>query len=230
MTTLRNSTAICLIALASIANGVASCLAADAASTIAKADQLPPKDAAKACLRVADEMIQGGYRAEAVALLERARTLDPSQQQVCRQLAVLYDSQGRDSQALAEYNHAVRLTPKDPDLLNDFGYFYYHRHDMRQAEQWFRAAVAQSPKHERAWVNLGMTLGEEGRYPESFEAFGKVVSVAAAHSNVGMIQARHGQVEQAKQELQQALALDPSIHQASAVLSYLNSHGSLAQQ
>jgi len=199
-------------------------------SKIASKSELPPKEAAKACLVTADEMVRSGYRREAAALYERARQLDPSQQQVCRYLAVLYDEIGTDSQALAEYNHAVRLAPKDPDLLNDFGYFYYRRHDMHQAEQWFCAAIAQSPQHERAWVNLGLTLGETERYQESFDAFSKVLSTAAAHSNVGMILARHGRTEEASRALKQALILDPSIKQPRALLAYLDAPQSIVQK
>ena len=196
--------------------------------TTSKAE-LPPKDAAKACLVTADEMVRSGYRREAAALYERARQLDPSQQQVCRYLAVLYDEIGTDSQALAEYNHAMRLTPKDADLLNDFGYFYYRRHDMHQAEQWFRAALAQSPQHERAWVNLGMTLGETERYQESFDAFSKVLSTAAAHSNVGMILARHGHTEEAARALKQALIMDPGLKPPRALLANLDAPQSIAR-
>ena len=126
---------------------------------VGKSDILPPKEAAKACLRTADEMVRGGYRKEAIALYERARELDPKQQQVCRYLAVLYDISGMDSQALAEYNHAVRLNPKDAALFNDFGYFYYHRHDMHQAEQWFRAAIALAHARRAGLGESGNDLG-----------------------------------------------------------------------
>ena len=208
----------------------ASSLFKGSSKSSGKTDTLPPKEAAKACLVTADEMVRNGYRKEAIALYERARDLDPTQQQVCRYLAVLYDEVGTDSQALTEYNHAVRLTPKDPDLLNDFGYFYYHRHDMRQAEQWFRAAIVQSPRHERAWVNLGLTLGEQGRYQDSFEAFSKVLSTAAAHSNVGMILARHGQIDDAAWAFKQALMLDPGLQQPRAVLASLDTPRPVAEQ
>jgi len=74
-------------------------------------------------------------------------------------LAVLYDQQGNDARALAEFDKALKLTPKDADLLDDLGYYYYHRHDWQQAEEHFLRAIAQSPEHERAYVNLGLTLG-----------------------------------------------------------------------
>ena len=134
---------------------------------------LPPAEAAKACISTADEMAKGGYRKEAILLYERARQLDPGQKHVCRYLAVLYDEEGDDAKALTEYVAAQKLTPKDADLLNDFGYYYFSRGDLTKAEQWFRAAIAQSPKHERAWVNLGMVLGQAGRYQKVMRRFAR---------------------------------------------------------
>ena len=114
---------IAVVTLIATVGAAGICRAADSSGKSAAKAELPPKEAAKACLATADEMVRSGYTREAAALYERARQVDPSQQQVCRYLAVLYDEIGADSQALAEYNHAVRLTPKDSDLLNDFGYF-----------------------------------------------------------------------------------------------------------
>ena len=184
---------------------------------------LPPAEAAKACVSTADEMAKGGYRKEAILLYERARQLDSGQKHVCRYLAVLYDEEGDDAKALTEYAAALKLTPKDADLLNDFGYYYFSRGDLTKAEHWFRAALAQSPKHERAWVNLGMVLGQAGRYQESYEAFCKVVNPAAANSNVGMLLAKNGQRDDAVRAFQQSLVQDPNLKPPRTALTYFES-------
>ncbi len=188
--------------------------------TPVKDKELKPAEAARACMKTADELAQHGHRREAILLYERAKGLDPKVQ-VSRYLAVLYDQES-SPEAISEYNLAVAASPKDADLLNDFGYYYYKRGDMTNAEQQLRAAIGQSPRHERAWVNLGMVLGEQGRYRESFEAFAKVVSPAAAHSNVGMILAKNGRQIEAQQELRQSLSLEPDLEQPRAVLAYLH--------
>ncbi len=154
----------------------------------AKVDQeLPPKEAAKACIATAKDLLDKGFDREATLLFERARQLDPKQTEVSRFLAVLYDRQNDPLRANAEYERALKLTPKDADLLNDVGYFNYHRGKLTDAEKWFRDALAQNPKLERAKINLGVTLGRQGRFKEAYEVFADAVGPAAAHSNVGVL-------------------------------------------
>ncbi len=184
-------------------------------------EQLPPKQAAQACLATAKELQAHGDAREAILLFERTRQLDPRQKQVSRFLAVLYDQQGNDTKALAEYRKALDDAPRDGDLLNDFGYFYYRRSNWKEAEEYFRKAVAQSVDNERAWVNLGLVLGEQGRYPECFEAFSKVLGPAAAHSNLGVILAAHQRPSEADAEFKQALRLKPDMPQPRAFLAHL---------
>ncbi len=189
------------------------------ASRSESSDTLPPKQAAEACLATAKELQAHGHAPEAIILYERARQLNP-QEQVSRFLAVLYDQQGNDARALAEYRKALELAPHDADLLNDYGYYFYRRRDWRQAEEQFRKAIAQSPEHERAWVNLGLVLGEQERFPESFEAFSKVLGPAAAHSNVGVIMAAHQRKPEAETAFKQALAIQNDLPQPKAFLAH----------
>jgi Tfp pilus assembly protein PilF len=198
--------------------------AADPASD--PAHELPPAQASEACLATARELQSHGHAPEAIILYERARQLNPRQKQISRFLAVLYDQQGNDQRALVEYRKALELTPKDPALLNDFGYYYYRRRDWRQAEEFFRKAIAAAPDEERAWVNLGLALGEQGRYQESFDAFAKVVGPAAAHSNVGVILASHQRLAEARSAFQHALAIQPDLPQAKAFLAHLDAQNS----
>ncbi len=180
-------------------------------------------------METAKELQAHGDAREAILLFERARRLDPHQRQVSRFLASLYDQQGNDTRALAEYHKALELTPRDPDLLNDFGYHCYRRHDWKQAEEYFHKALAQAPDHERAWVNLGLALGEQGRYSESFEAFSKVLGPAAAHSNMGVILASHQRPAEADAEFKQALHLNPDLPQPRAFLAHLEKPANSAE-
>lgn len=189
------------------------------AAAPAKQKEMKPSEAAHACLVTADELAQNGHRREAILLYERARTLDPAAP-VSRYLAVLYDQEGLP-QALAEYNRAIAAAPRDANLMNDLGWYYYKRGDLDKAEKWLKAALQHAPQDDRVWVNLGMVLGEQRRYRESFDAFSRAVGPGAAHSNLGMILARHGQLAQAQQELRQALSMDPELEQPRAVLAYL---------
>jgi Flp pilus assembly protein TadD len=193
-------------------------------ATKATATTLPPKQAAVACQSTAEELLRHGHRVAAIGLFERARQLDAKRTKVARQLAVLYDQEGMDSKALEEYRRALHESPKDPDLLNDLGYFYLVRGDLTQAEKWFKAALSKQQQHQTAKGNLALTMAEQGRYTEAYEIFAGLSGPAIAHSNLGMVLARHGDYEQAKQSLRQALDLDGQIQQAKVTLAYLEDH------
>jgi Tfp pilus assembly protein PilF len=221
----------CLVALAGLSGCAAPLLsslsspgpiAADTARAPRpeSSDTLPPKQAAEACFATAKELQAHGHAPEAIVLYERARQLNPQEQQVSRFLAVLYDQQGNDARALTEYRKALELAPHDANLLNDFGYYFYRRRDWRPAEEQFRKAIAQSPQDERAWVNLGLALGEQERFPESFAAFSKVLGPAAAHSNVGVILAAHQRKAEAETAFKQALAIQNDLPQPRAFLAH----------
>ncbi len=184
-------------------------------------DELPPKEAAHACLLAGEEMQNSGHSEQAIALFEKARSKDPTLKSVAHRLAALYDAQGDSSRALAEYNKAVEADPQNPSLLSDFGYYYYERGNQAEAEKSLRAALGIDPKNAKALGNLGLVLAAQGRFDESFAAFSTAVGPAAAHSNVGVLLAKQGRYDQAKQAFHRALAIDPTLRQPQVFLNYL---------
>jgi Tfp pilus assembly protein PilF len=184
-------------------------------------NELPSKDSAKVCLALAEDFEKNGHDSEAVGQYERARGYDPSLKQVSRRLAILYDRLGETKQAQREFQAALKLNPRDADLLNDFGYACYGQGKFDEAEQYLRRCLAINGKHARGWMNLGLTLGQQRRYKESLEAFLHVASPAEAHSNLAFVLTTQGKREEAKQEYREALALDPELKIARAALAKL---------
>ncbi len=199
---------------------------------IAKAPQgeLPPKEAARACMVAAEELHKNGYLQQAALLYEKARANDPSLKSVAHRLAVLYDAQGDSTRAMMEYNRALAADPKNPDLLSDLGYYHYERGNYAEAEKSLRKALAANPNHQKANSNLALVLAAQGRFDESYAAFSKVVGPAAAYSNVGVLLAKQGRYAQAKQAFHQALAADAALQQPKAFLQYLENHPDLGPQ
>ncbi len=186
-------------------------------------DELPPKDAARACMAAAEELQNNGHTQQAIPLYEKARNYDPSLKSVSHHLAVLYDAQGDSTRSLAEYNKALESDPKNPNLLSDIGYYYYERENFAEAERFLRKALTIDPNHLKALSNLGLVLGRQGRFGESFELFSKVVGPAAAHSNIGVLMAKQGRYDEAKQAFHQALTMDATLQQPKVFLAYLDS-------
>jgi len=187
--------------------------------------ELPPKPAAQLCLATARQMQEKGQVQQAIYLYEKARQDDPSLTAVAHPLAFLYDQQGDGVRALDEYQKALAVSPKDPDLLNDFGYYYYHRGNLDEAKKWYRQAIALAPAHKQARTNLALVLGNQGQFQESYELFAAVVGPAAAHSNVGVLMAKQGHYDQARESFRKALALDSTLPQPKAFLAYLDRQG-----
>jgi Tfp pilus assembly protein PilF len=183
--------------------------------------ELSPKKAAEVCLAAAKELDAQGHEAEAIALYERARGHNAAVEDISQRLAVLYDRQGNSTKAREEYCKALAESPRDADLLNDIGYFFYQRGQWDDAEKWLKQAIDSEPKHQRAWTNLGLVYGQQGHYQLSYAAFCKVVSPAAAHSNVGAMLAQNGHHQLADQALRQALALEPDLQQSHVILAHL---------
>lgn len=183
--------------------------------------ELPPAQAALVCWNAGEEMRKTGYEKEAVAQYERVRELEPNRQRVAWRLAVLYDKLGDNVKALAEYQRALQAEPRNADLLNDAGYYHYQREDWDNAEKRFRDALAVNPKHARATVNLGLTLGHLGllqgnqKYFEECNAcFQRVLPPAHVHCNLGVLLAHHGRIEEARRAFAEALRLDATLVQA----------------
>ncbi|MGH7172752.1 MAG: tetratricopeptide repeat protein, partial [Gemmataceae bacterium] len=182
--------------------------------------ELPPKDAARACLACAEEMEKHGNEVQAILFYEKARHDDPKSK-VSRRLAVLYDRQGDFQKAQEEYRKALKKTPRDADLLNDMGYGYYSRGRWTEAENYLRQALAAQPEHTHSTMNLGLCVGIQGRYDEARQLFTKVVTPAQVECNLAFLYTINHKWQQARQAYQAALHIDPDIPMARAALAKL---------
>jgi Tfp pilus assembly protein PilF len=184
--------------------------------------QVSERGKAEACRRTAEELASHGREVHAIEQLERARRYDPKIRGVAHRLAVLLDRQGRMDAADREYQIALEESPRDASLLCDYGFFHYEIGNLEEATQLLKRALKQDAKHTQALVNLGTVLAEQKKYDEAWEAFSKGVGPAAAHHNLGIIKARHGDIEGARNHLSEAIRRDPGLNQAAAVLTELS--------
>jgi len=210
------------ISVASTGSGTAPANFPSAAPSKPAHDELPAKQSARLCAATAEDMEKKGFAAQAIFLYEKARESDPSVPNVAHHLALLYDQQGDGVHSLNEFKIALAASPKDADLLNDFGYYYYHRGNMADAENWYRKALAVAPNHASALSNLAIVLGHQRKYQESIEMFTRVVGPAAAYSNVGVLMTEQGDSQQARDAFMQAMRLDKTLKQPQAFLAYLD--------
>ena len=183
------------------------------------AGELPLAESVKLCLATADQLAAANKPGDAIPLYERARQLDPrSDAKATRSLANLYSKVGEFDRAKDEFDRALRMSPKSAEILNDLGYAYYSRGMWKEAETVLRNALAIDAKHPRAWTNLGLTLGQQGRYEEAVDAFRHVVSPGKAYCNVAFLMASQGRRDQAAATYREALKAEPDLQLARIAL------------
>lgn len=216
--------ALALVLLAAISGCTATPFARDAhpadSSVADSAQSLAARQAAM-IIRAAEAAEAESKPAEAVRLYEQALVLDPQLVHLHRRLAVLHDQAGNSDRAQAAYQQALAHQPGDVDLLNDFGVYYSRRQQHAAAERLFRAALAAQPDHQRASINLGISLCQQGRLDESYTFFARVVGPAAAYSNIGVLLAQQNHPVEAERHLRRAVALDPTLTQPHQFLAHL---------
>jgi Tfp pilus assembly protein PilF len=138
-----------------------------------------------------------------------------------RRLAVLHDRQGDDARAETEYLLAVDVKPRDAERLNALGYFHYSRGRYAEAEKWLRQATAVNPGYQKAWVNLGLTLAQQGHLAEGLAILTNALGPAQAYAKLGMILAERGESGAARDALAKALRLNPEMKEARLALAHL---------
>lgn len=185
----------------------------------APVQELPPKDSAYVCVMTAQEFEKAGRVPEALVLYEKALALQPTlDKKISRRMAILYDQVGEFSKADEGFARALAENPKDADLLNDMGYSCYARGDWTKAEEHLTQAVELNPQHKRAWINLGLAIAQQNRYPESMRAFRKGTTEAEALCNLGFVLAVQGKKEESLETYKRAAELAPGLRLAQAAV------------
>ena len=139
-----------------------------------------------------------------------------------RRIGNALDRLGRFAQAEMHYKKALRLSPRDPKIWNDAGYSYYLQGRWADAERTLKSGSRLAPEDVKLKTNLGLTLAAAGRTNEALPMLSQYSGDAIGHANLGFLLAATGQVELARQQYLQALALRPSLALARRALAQLD--------
>jgi Tfp pilus assembly protein PilF len=145
-----------------------------------------------------------------------------NQAEVHRRLASVLDRQGKFHESQTHYDQATSLTPRDPRIWNDYGYSAYLQGDWEQAIDRLRKAEKLDKTDSRTLTNLGLALAAAGKQDEAVEVFTRAGGPAAARANLAYILAATGQTEQARQQYEETLQLNPGDSLARAALGKLD--------
>lgn len=151
-----------------------------------------------------------GLPEEARASYLEALKRDPKRADAEARLAILDDQKGDQAGADEHFARALKLAPKDAEILCDRGYGLYLRHRWADAEVMLKSALAAEPSLARAHANLALVLARQGDDPGALAEFARAgVDPSDARSNLALVMATEGRLEDSRREYTLALASKP---------------------
>lgn len=109
------------------------------------------------------------------------------------------------------YNQAPKLNPKGVEYLNEANKLFEEQQIARTTEL-YQEALAENPESPELLSNTGAILAAQGNLGEAFNLLKKAAekgTCAGAHYNLGTLFIAANVMEQAKEQLEKGVALDP---------------------
>lgn len=142
---------------------------------------------------------------------QRILEQDPEHVDSLHRLAVISVQKERLEEAFDYFEHAIRLTEPNAELLGDYGYALYLGEEFEAAESALMKSQELSPDNPRVANNLALVLGRQGKYTEAYELFQLTGDQAEAIANLAYVQSQAGDISYAKENYHQALGIDPTL-------------------
>jgi tetratricopeptide (TPR) repeat protein len=176
-----------------------------------RANEAAAPDAAPA---VRDQLRDDARRSYQYAL-----SLDSNCLPAHRGLARLYGAMQDYPRAVAAYNKALQIAPRDAQLWFELGMCHNRARDLDRTGEALSRAVELEPEN-RTYVNaLAVALARAGRFDESLRCFARANNEAMAHYYLGCTLRRLDQPQLAYRHLQIAVGMNPQLEAARVALA-----------
>ena len=155
---------------------------------------------------------------DAIKQLVLVPSLNPKDIQSHYLLALIYSSQKKFDNSVAEYELILKsLATESPDNVDVYyylGQLYYAQHEYAQAIEQFKKILASQPQNAEMMYFLGSLYVEIDREDQAIDIFKKALAVDPDHDGVlnslGYIYAEQGNnLEEAMRLVDRALAIAP---------------------
>lgn len=155
------------------------------------------------------------------AYLQALKT-DPNNVPAYAGLANLYELMADHERAVAMYQKAVQIAPKEAVLWFELGMSQARHKEWAAARENLQKAQQLDPDNRRYADMLGFCLARTGDFAGSIACFRHVMSEAQAHYNLARMLHHVQQDGVARRHLEIALRLQPDLEGAAALLAELN--------
>lgn len=135
-------------------------------------------------------------------------------------LGIIADIQGNHDDARLFFGKAIKISPKNPEIINNIGYSLYMDDQMEKAQSYFLWAIKEKKDFNRAIYNYALTLARQKHYVEALSTFGRVMPHSEANNNIGYIAMKNGDFDKAESYFRRAIQLSPQFYQK----AYSNLH------
>ena len=159
--------------------GAAAALLLSACSTNNKKGMSNAQNAAIANTQLGSAYMNQGNLALAKDKLDRALAQDPSNPEVHSVRGMLFDKMGMPKDADAEFRTALRLAPKDPNVINNYAVFLCQRGRTDEGVKLFEQAATNAlySTPEAAYTNAGVCLRSAKRDDQARAEFVKALQI-----------------------------------------------------
>ncbi len=131
-----------------------------------------------------------GHIKKADKLLRRAIAQDAKDWRLQSALGAAYAAQGKQRLAQLTLTKALKLSPRNPAILNNLALSYGLSGRKKTAEAMLRRIIrtARDKRHvDRARQNLALMLGLDGRISEAKRVIGKTLPAATTDANIKVL-------------------------------------------
>ncbi|WP_348261950.1 protein kinase [Telmatobacter sp. DSM 110680] len=153
---------------------------------------------------------------EAQAYCQKATELDNRVPAVYVTLAQIHDALGKHDLALQEFQHALKLDPKDAEAMGGLARSYEQSGRTADAEKTWQESLALRPDDWNGYNTLGAFYDRQGKYPQAIEAYQHALQItpdnAEVYSNLGSAYVDQGgekNMPLAEDALKKSIALSP---------------------
>lgn len=165
---------------------------------------------------------QAGETDKAIEQLKQAVALYPDFGLALNELGVQYMKKGQYDKAADALAKVVKLTPEAPEPMLNYGIALFNQGKIPEAETQLRAAVKKNEHSFAAHHYLGITLIRKKSYTDAETELRRAIELGGtkaglAHYYLGGVYWQVGKLQQAADELETYLKLEPKAPQAEKI-------------
>jgi tetratricopeptide (TPR) repeat protein len=124
------------------------------------------------------------------------------------------DGLGKTPEAIAEFQKAAEVSPREPNVHFGLGFLYWKSQDYHKARQEFEQELANDPKNAQAAAYLGDTELKMGNREEAAKFLNQAIQLSSdvriAHIDLGVLFSEEKKYQEAVAAFRKAIALNPS--------------------